>query len=555
MLGLFTIMELQQSKQTEKLIEEMLEFLDSTSEEEDDTQKIISEEEEQQQQSLPQQLVNENESSTDYQGAEDELEEEKALNIALDECRKERKSKNSLAKGIKKLKQQFPIWNTKEIVNPQKKSLGSQTNVTITEPIWRQCLLSKGADVNGESSDDAAELGENEWHNKLELNCRRSTNNAYVQEVQRAIYGDTTGHPASGSMDYYKAAQNYAVYGKDFLDFPENLLPLLNDKTNSGNENTSNISTNFGNGLYPTPISTPTTSCENNNVGLGLNNLGKPVNTACSTTCSSGNSATPAAVAAAAAASSAAYYQMCNSIQQPARATANAAAGNNAAAAAAYGMFLGNKVTYVATGPTAPPLVYNQHTSTTTNFISNSLANAALASSPAILYSNPMLTTTTQQYLNTFFKETQFLSTAGGASSAQGGAVGTTTGIYERLVYAQMLQQQIYHQTQQQAAAVAAMFQHKQRASAAAVAASVRATTNGSNNLINSNNSNNTAQVATIVASSNSSLPALNLCSRQATMTIGNSPDFLLIKQQTNATNAVAIVANGTEDATNALAD
>uniref|UniRef100_A0A1A9ZJD3 Uncharacterized protein n=1 Tax=Glossina pallidipes TaxID=7398 RepID=A0A1A9ZJD3_GLOPL len=519
----------------------------ATSEEEDDTQKIISEEEEQQRQ-----LVDENDSSTDYQGDEDELEEEKSLNIALDECRKERKSKNSLAKDIKKLKQQFPIWNTKEIVNPQKKSLGSQTNVTITEPIWRQCLLNKGADVNGENSDDAAELGENEWHNKLELNCRRSTNNAYVQEVQRAIYGDTSGHPASGSMDYYQAAQNYAVYGKDFLDFPENLLPLLNDKTNSTNENTTNFSTNFGNGLYPTPTSTPTTSCENNNVGLGLNNLGKPVTAASNTTCSSGNSATPAAVAAAAAASSAAYYQMCNSIQQPARATANAAASNTAAAAAAYGMFLGNKVTYVAAAPTAPPLVYNQHTSSTTNFISNSLANAALASSPAILYSNPMLTTTTQQYLNTFFKETQFLSTAGGASSTQG-SVGTT-GIYERLVYAQMLQQQIYHQTQQQAAAVAAMFQHKQRASAAAVAASVRAT-NGSTNLINSNNSNNTAQVATIVASSNSSLPALNLCARQATMTISNSPDFLLIKQQTNATNAIAIVGNGTEDATNALTD
>lgn len=82
----------------------------ATSEEEDDTQKIISEEEEQQRQ-----LVDENESSTDYQGDEDELEEEKSPNIALDECTKEGKSKNSLAKDIKKLKQHFPIWNTKEI--------------------------------------------------------------------------------------------------------------------------------------------------------------------------------------------------------------------------------------------------------------------------------------------------------------------------------------------------------------------------------------------------------------------------------------------------------
>uniref|UniRef100_A0A1A9VZI6 Uncharacterized protein n=1 Tax=Glossina brevipalpis TaxID=37001 RepID=A0A1A9VZI6_9MUSC len=522
----------------------------ATSEEEDDTQKIILKEEDQQQ-SLQQELEDENESSTDYQGDEDELEEEENLNAPLDESRKERKSNTSLVTGIKKLKQQSSIWDIKEIASPQKKSLSSQTNVTITEPIWRQCLLNKGADVTGENSDDTAEFEENEWHNKLELNCRRSTNNAYVQEVQRAIYGDTSGHPASGSKDYYHAAQNYAIYGKDFLDFPENLLPLINDKAPSTNENT-NFSTNFGNGLYPTPTSIPTTSCESNSAGLGLNNLGasalkyKPTTTSSSTTCSSGNSSTPAAAAAAAAVSSAAYYQMCNSIQQPARATANAAAGNTAATA--YGMFLGNKVTYVAAAPTAPPLVYNQHTSSTTNFISNSLANVALASSPAVLYSNPMFTTTTQQYLNTFFKETQYLSTAGGASSSQGTAIGTTTGIYERLVYAQMLQQQIYHQTQQQAAAVAAMFQHKQRASAAAAAASVRASTSVSTNLSNSNNGNNTVQVAAIGTTS-------NLCARQATMTVSNSPDLLLIKQQTNSTNPSAIPANGTEDSANAITD
>ena len=146
---------------------------------------------------------------------------------------------------------------------------------------------------------------------------------------------------------------------------------------------------------------------------------------------------------------------------------------------------MGNKVTYVATTPTVPSLLYNQHSKTTTNFISNSLANAALATSPTILYSNPMLTTTTQQYLNTFFKETQFLSAGLTANSTQAAAAlgsNSTTGIYERLVYAQMLQQQLYHQTQQ-AAAVAAMFQHKQRAAAAAAVASAsnRQQTNNAN--------------------------------------------------------------------------
>lgn len=202
----------------------------------------------------------------------------------------------------------------------------------------------------------------------------------------------------------------------------------------------------------------------------------------------------------------------------------------------AYGIFLGNKVTYVAGTPTSPSLIYNQHSATTTNFVSNSLANAALATSPTILYTNPMLTTTTQQYLNTFFKETQFLSTAALTTNTSQAATvpsnASGAGIYERLLYAQLLQQQLY-QTQQ-AAAVAAMFQHKQRAAvaAAAIAAAARQSVTGQNGSIIANTNRTSPQHLTTVPSTTASSNGLTLnsCMRQAR---SSSPsELLLMKQQ-----------------------
>ncbi|XP_012159686.1 uncharacterized protein LOC101452972 isoform X3 [Ceratitis capitata] len=437
-------METQQTQQTEKLIEGMLEFLDSTSEEEDDSNKMKCEQ-----------------NSREEEIAEDfTLSEGIEKNPILGQNKKERKPKISIAKELSKIKNEFPVWNTKEHEVPTTKKL--------TDPIWHQPCM---------SSDKCETISaENDWNSKLESNCRRSSN-TYVQEVNRAIYGDTTGHPSNGSAEYFQAAQNYAIYGKDFLDFPENLAPLLSAKGATTSPETVPFVASYGNGLYPTPPAPESTS------GIGFSNLSQS------------------------STASAAYYQMCNGIQQ--------ASVRPAGGSAAYGMFLGNKVTYVAAAPATPPLVYNQHSSTTTNFISNSLANAALASSPTILYSNPMLTTTTQQYLNTFFKETQYLSGA----TTQGTTMGTTTGIYERLVYAQMLQQQIYHQTQQQAAAVAAMF-HKSR--------STRATNGGGG-------------AAPIPCAQN--ISGVNICGRQAAMA-ANASD-MLVKSSPAIT---PIAANGNED-------
>ena len=98
----------------------------------------------------------------------------------------------------------------------------------------------------------------------MESNCRRS-GNSYIQEVHRAIYGDTP-QIQLGSIEYHHAAQNYALYGKDFLDFPENLTPLLSEKINSPEVApfAAGSSSGYGNGLYPTPSGGP----EASNVGF-----------------------------------------------------------------------------------------------------------------------------------------------------------------------------------------------------------------------------------------------------------------------------------------------
>lgn len=102
-------------------------------------------------------------------------------------------------------------------------------------------------DVNTEKESLITDFTNLEWHNKLETNCRRSSSNLFSQEINKAIYQDITGHPVSGSLDYYQAAQNYALYGKNFLDFPDNWQMLLNDKNNQNMVATdSNLLTNFG---------------------------------------------------------------------------------------------------------------------------------------------------------------------------------------------------------------------------------------------------------------------------------------------------------------------
>lgn len=95
-----------------------------------------------------------------------------------------------------------------------------------------------GVNDRPETDNSAAVDNNLDWHLKLETNCRRnSTSNSFVQEVQRAIYGDKTGHPPSGSAEYYQAAQNY-------------LESLLNEKNKCGSDS-ANLINNFNSNLYP----------------------------------------------------------------------------------------------------------------------------------------------------------------------------------------------------------------------------------------------------------------------------------------------------------------
>lgn len=111
----------------------------------------------------------------------------------------------------------------------------------MSDPSYKDSLCYKTStsllDVDNDhpESDNTAAVDNNlDWHLKLETNCRRnSTSNSFIQEVQRAIYGDKTGHPPNGSAEYYQAAQNY-------------LETLLNEKNKSASE-----ITNFNSVLYP----------------------------------------------------------------------------------------------------------------------------------------------------------------------------------------------------------------------------------------------------------------------------------------------------------------
>lgn len=85
--------------------------------------------------------------------------------------------------------------------------------------------------------------------------------------MNHAINGDTAGHPTNNTMEYFQAAQNYAIYGKDFLDFPENLTPLLSVKATSTPPEAVPFISGYGNGLYPTPPAPETTTV------IGLANL------------------------------------------------------------------------------------------------------------------------------------------------------------------------------------------------------------------------------------------------------------------------------------------
>jgi len=82
----------------------------------------------------------------------------------------------------------------------------------------------------------------------------------FLEEIRKALNADITDHPPKESLEYYKAAERYAFFGKTFHDFPEDYSTLYDSK------NFYMImpeTYNLGDGLYPIPF-IPSTMIPNN---------------------------------------------------------------------------------------------------------------------------------------------------------------------------------------------------------------------------------------------------------------------------------------------------
>ncbi|KAH8282179.1 hypothetical protein KR054_006024 [Drosophila jambulina] len=66
----------------------------------------------------------------------------------------------------------------------------------------------------------------NEIGSKLQANENAT---AHILEVGRALYGETYGFPENDNPNYYKAAENYALFGEYFLDFPKDTATCFAD--------------------------------------------------------------------------------------------------------------------------------------------------------------------------------------------------------------------------------------------------------------------------------------------------------------------------------------
>ncbi|XP_058980605.1 uncharacterized protein LOC101892630 isoform X3 [Musca domestica] len=486
-------MALQQQQETEKLVGEMLNFLESNSEDELD-------------------LEEQSKQASD-------LIEQKESTFPMEVNEKvEIKRSASAPKDVEEIPQnsKLPIWNTREIVTNLKKTQSLslspfQENAGVKQQsIWRPKFLNH-VDKTTSPLSLTTDTNNNAIPKKFSTaNC----NDVYSQEIRKALYVDISDHPLAGSKEYYDAAQNYAIYGKDFLDFPLDLTTVMGKKSTAGRDmGTYSTTSAMGQSLA---VGGGYSLSDSANHQMEAHNFGKSqINTSMS---GYGISTTTSPAAATLNSTAATFYQLGSCITSQVRPVTSASASNSsptALGAATYGMFMGNKVTYVPTATAtsgASTMLYNQHPSHgSTNFISNSLANAALTASPAILYSNPMLTSAAQHYLNAFIKETHMMNNAN--NSGNPSQISSST-IYERLVYAQMLQQQIYHQSQQQqqAAMVGAML-HKQRVNAAAIAAAANAARHTATAGTNQGQSG-IQSVSNSTASGTSS--SLNTCSRQA---------------------------------------
>ncbi|XP_075152312.1 uncharacterized protein LOC142226281 [Haematobia irritans] len=313
---------------------------------------------------------------------------------------------------------EIPFWNVQEIVS-KTHSLSQFQNVDISPmSYWSNSNTIPDKTQNSKDEKHNRNFKSNNKTNSFDI---PNANVIYSQEVRKAIYGDTTGHPEFGSKDYYQAAEKYAIYGEEFLEFPKDLSMILDVKTVP--QESEPIE---GNGYVQYPGSNIYEAT------TGLTNLQHPIYYYQMSGAHGGGN----------------HFYQCNNyipVMQQKPPSPNA-------------MYLGNNGQFYNTqAPFGSQLVGNPNNSnTSTNFISNSLANAVLTASPATLYSNPMLAAT-QQYKssgkpNPSLNNANVVRGIGTNNSAPVNNIGL-------LLYTQMLRQQIYQA--QQASLMATLWNKK----------------------------------------------------------------------------------------------
>nr|XP_017089816.2 intrastrand cross-link recognition protein isoform X1 [Drosophila bipectinata]XP_017089817.2 intrastrand cross-link recognition protein isoform X1 [Drosophila bipectinata] len=107
----------------------------------------------------------------------------------------------------------------------ERNSTSSQGSVSkeLAHKIWRVTPNDLAQNIPALANSAYPCIGGVEWGSggASSKNSANDSANAFISEVERALYGNSTGYPKNGSKNYFKAAENYAIYGDNFLDFPK----------------------------------------------------------------------------------------------------------------------------------------------------------------------------------------------------------------------------------------------------------------------------------------------------------------------------------------------
>ncbi|EDV31098.2 uncharacterized protein Dana_GF14721 [Drosophila ananassae] len=105
-------------------------------------------------------------------------------------------------------------------------SAASQGNISreLAHKIWRVTPSDISLGIPEPTVPTYPFIGGVDWGSGGSSSSKHPANDAataFISEVERALYADSTGYPENGTPNYFKAAENYAIYGDNFLDFPK----------------------------------------------------------------------------------------------------------------------------------------------------------------------------------------------------------------------------------------------------------------------------------------------------------------------------------------------